>query len=218
MFHKKVISRIFHFFSSKKIRRVIFFLIKKLGLNIQGNYKIIDISCGYDDLLIRLAQRFEFSKIIGNDVGWQQLLSFPKKQQLPNIVLTKRNILSQEFCHNEEYDLIICKNTLHHLPRCGQEYLISKLLNSGKRILIVEIANPLKSLLRSYTWNFYYRKFLKDNGNNFLDYSRFKSFLQIFNEPHIKISIGSIKTIKGNYLIACIEQKNDMIIKNIGVI
>ncbi len=45
LFHKKVISRIFHYLSSKRIRIFIFRWLKKIGFLRKRNYKIIDISC-----------------------------------------------------------------------------------------------------------------------------------------------------------------------------
>ncbi len=210
LIHKKIISRIFHWFSSKKIRVVIFNLLKKMGFVSERLYKIIDVSCGNDDLIIDLAQKFRNSEIIGNDLCDKQLLSIPRKEEINNITLTKRNILSDEFCETEIYDLIICKNTLHHLSRMDQLSLLSKLINAGKYVIIVEIENPLKSSLSAYVWNFYYRKFLRDDGSNFL--SRFDFFNLISrsnNEnPMTKIFHSDLKTIKGNYMFALVRNKN----------
>jgi len=209
LIHKKIISRIFHWFSSKKIRTAIFNLLKKMGFTHEKSYKMIDISCGYDDLIIELAQKFRNSEIIGNDLCDKQLLSIPRKEKIHNITLTKRNILSDEFFENEAYDLIICKNTLHHLTRSDQLRLLRKLFRAGKHVIFVEIENPLKSSLSAYVWNFYYRKFLGDDGSNFL--SRFDFFNLISrsnNEnPTKKIFLSDLKTIKGNYMFALVRNK-----------
>jgi len=149
LIHKKIISRIFQQLSSKKLRNAIHHIINKLGFKPENSYKIIDVSCGYDDLLIELAIRFKKSKVIGNDLCWKQLLSLPRKRRLNNITLTTHNILSSEFCQKENYDLIICKNTLHHIPRISQLYLLKKLLRAGKIVIIVEIENPLKCSFNS---------------------------------------------------------------------
>jgi len=207
LIHKKIISKIFQQLSSKKIRTVIHNLIKKLGFNPEKSYKIIDVSCGYDDLLIELAKKFKNSKVIGNDLCWKQLLSLPRKKKLSNLTLTTRNILSPEFCQKENYDLIICKNTLHHLPKSGQLCLLKKLVRAGKKAIIVEIENPLEYSFSSFIWNFYYRKFLKDDGLNFVYHDEFNTLLKKVKDkiPFVKIINTSLKTIKGNYLFAVIK-------------
>jgi len=214
LIHKKIISRIFHWFSSKKIRAVIFNLLKITGFNPERSYKIIDVSCGYDDLVIKLAQKFRNSEVIGNDICDKQLLSIPRKSEINNITLTKRNILSNEFCENENYDLIICKNTLHHLTSSDHLSLLEKLIKAGKIVIIVEIENPLKYSFCSFIWNFYYRKFLKDDGINFIDDNDFHKLLnKVKNKiPSMKIFHASLKTIKGNYLIVRIKNKKERVI------
>jgi len=197
LIHKKITSRIFKRFSSKKIRVTILNLIKKMG--------------GYDNLIIELAQKFRNSEIIGNDICNKQLLSIPKKSEINNITLTNRNILSNEFCENENYDLIICKNTLHHLTSSDHLSLLEKLIKAGKIVIIVEIENPLKYSFYSYIWNFYYRKFLKDDGSNFLSRDNFISLILKAkdNISFDKVFHTSLKTIKGNYLFTLIKTDKD---------
>jgi len=159
LIHKKIISKIFQRLSSKKIRVTIHNIINKLVFDPEKSYKIIDVSCGYDDLIIEIAKNFKNSEVIGNDLRWKQLLSLPKKNRLSNVTLTTRNILSSKFCLKEKYDFIICKNTLHHLPRSSHLFLLKKLVRAGKNAIIVEIDNPLKYSLNSFIWNFYYSNF-----------------------------------------------------------
>ena len=217
LIHKKIISRIFQRFSSKKIRATIHDMIRKLGFNPEKSYKIIDVSCGYDDLLIELAKEFKKSNVIGNDLCWKQLLSLPRKRRLNNVKLTTRNILSSEFCQKENYDLIICKNTLHHIPRNSQLYLLKKLLRAAKIFIIIEIENPLKYSFSSFIWNFYYRKFLKDDGSNFLSRSEFLNLIKNTENkiPFVKSFHTSLKTIKGNYLFGLIRNYKTRSIKQL---
>jgi len=216
LIHKKIISRIFQRFSSKKIRATIHDMIRKLGFNPEKAYKIIDVSCGYDDLLIELAKKFKKSKVFGNDLCDKQLLSLPRKIKLNNITLTTQNILSPEFCQKENYDLIICKNTLHHLPRISQLHLLNKLVRAGKTVIIVEIDNPLRYSFKSFIWNFYYSKFLKDDGVNFVCEIEFKKILMKLKNrvPLVKIFHASLKTIKGNYLFTLIENYRKKVTAN----
>ena len=97
LIHKKIISKIFQRFSSNKIRATIHNIINKLAFDPDKSYKIIDVSCGYDDLIIELAKSFKNSEVIGNDLYWKHLLSLPRKNRLRNLTLTKLNILSSEF-------------------------------------------------------------------------------------------------------------------------
>ncbi len=214
--HKKIISKIFQRFSSKKIRATIHNIINKLAFDPDKSYKIIDVSCGYDDLIIELAKNFKNSTVIGNDLYWKHLLSFPRKNILRNLTLTKRNILSTEFCQKENYDIIICKNTLHHLSRIFQLHLLKKLIRAGKSVIIVEIDNPLKFSFNSFIWNFYYSKFLKDDGVNFVCKDDFNKILvKLKNRnPFIKIFCVSLKTIKGNYLFALIKNEKNNVTSN----
>ncbi len=214
--HKKIISKIFQRLSSKKIRTTVHNTIRKLGFNPEKSYKIIDVSCGYDDLLIEIAKSFKKSKVFGNDLCDKQLLSFPRKTKLSNVILTTQNILSPEFCHKENYDLIICKNTLHHLPRISQLHLLNKLVRAGKTVIIVEIDNPLRYSFNSFIWNFYYSKFLKDDGVNFVCEIEFKKILMKLKNrvPIVKIFHASLKTIKGNYLFTLIENYRKKVTTN----
>jgi len=132
------------------------------------------------------------------------------------IPLLKRNILSQEFWEIENYDLIICKNTLHHLSKSDQLSILKKLVRAGKNVIIIEIENPLKYSFVSFIWNFYYRKFLKDDGVDFIDDENFHNLLKKAKNkvPCMKTFLASLKTIKGNYLFALIENYKKRAINN----
>lgn len=184
-------------------------MLKNWNLSVNREYQIIDISCGYDDLLIDLASYFKNSNITGNDLIWQPLIKIPKGQCSSNIILTNKDILSPGFCKKLHYDLIICKNTLHHLSKSENIHLLKKLFSVGDKILIIEIENPLKYSLGSYIWNFYYKRFLQDNCKNSLTCEDFKNLIISCINHSIKFYFGSVKTIKGNYLFAALERKTN---------
>jgi len=148
--------------------------------------------------------------VIANDICSKRLLSFPKKRALKNLTLTSQNILDSEFCLGEIYDLIICKNTLHHLPPETHLALIKKFVSAGKTTLIIDIENPMTYSLSSFLWNFYYRKFLKDDGLNFISIEDFEHILKEIKKSFSRSRIlkGSLRTIKGNYLFAYIDNKH----------
>jgi len=210
-FHKKFISKILYQLSSKKIRCKIFNVLKSWNLSPNGQYEIIDVSCGYDDLFIDLWRYFKNSNITGNDLIWQPLIKIPKGGYCSNITLTNQDILSPNFCQNLNYDLIILKNTLHHIPKSEHKSLLQKLFSIGDKIIIVEIENPLECSLISYLWNFYYKHFLHDNCTFFLTKEEFKNLIINCIDNSVKVSFDSVRTIKGNYLFAVIERKTNLI-------
>ncbi|MHA1755975.1 MAG: methyltransferase domain-containing protein [Promethearchaeota archaeon] len=207
LFHNKIISKISYQLSSKKIEAIIFNLIFNiLNFKHNKNYKIIDVACGYDSLILKIANLFKNSKIIGNDLCWKGILE-NKSKNLSNLTLTSENILNSKFWENKAYDLIICKNTLHHLNSEQQEGLIIQMVKFSKNVIIVEIEDPQRDSLLSFVWNFYYRKFLKDDFDNFISKNKLLKMLKKIKSENIQIFTSKIKTVKGNYLIACISKK-----------
>jgi len=74
----------------------------------------------------------------------------------------------------------------------------------GKKIIIIDIENP-NLTFRAWIWNRYYKYFLNDQGQYFLDRKKMKSLLGACF-PKEQITINVISTIKGNYLMAIINQ------------
>ncbi|MHA1285034.1 MAG: class I SAM-dependent methyltransferase [Promethearchaeota archaeon] len=206
-FHNKIISPIFYHLSSKLIEKAIFdIIINRLNFKPEEKYKIIDISCGYDSLIVKIAKLFKNSIIIANDLGWQNLIK-TKCRNIQNIKLSREDILKTEFWDNKSYDLILCKNTFHHIPSEKHDFLLKEIFNVGKNVIIIEIENPKKTSLKSFIWNFYYSKFLKDNFSNFVLMKDFKKLVFSIKNECSQILFGHIETIKGNYLISCILKK-----------
>ena len=65
----------------------------------------------------------------------------------------------------------------------------------------MDIDNPRKYWLARF-WNNYYRYFLKDQGNFFIDYVTFCKYI---HEIAPSTKIKQIHTIKGNYMLAVID-------------
>ena len=66
-------------------------------------------------------------------------------------------------------------------------------------MIIIEIENPLKCSFNSFIWNFYYRKFLKDDGTNFVCNNEFNTLLNKLKIKNLLVKVfhTSLKTIKG---------------------
>ena len=212
--HKKVFSKIIWSLCSKKISLNILNFIETFLLPGKKLHRIIDVSCGYDDLQTKIAQNFKNSIVIGNDFN-STYFSLLKKHKVENKnhIHTNYDLFSKDFHWQHQFDVVICKNSLHHFPQTNQLDLLKVLCKIGNNIIFVDIENPLHSSLRAFIWNFYYRKFLKDDGINFVSKQGFITLLKMLKEkiPIAKIYIGMKKTIKGNYifaLISVIKRKN----------
>ncbi len=186
------------------IKKIGWFASRKIFLKILECIKfkpdsILDVSCGDNDLIVKLHKFFKPSIVVANDISWKTI-SFIKKTNNP-VIFTNHNILNFPF--KNKFDLIVFKNTLHHIEKDKQVYLLKELLSWSKQLMIVDIDNPQKGNFLSKLWNFYYRFFLDDQGNDFLDFNGFKEKV----EPILggkKCDFGRINTIKGYYFYAYI--------------
>ncbi len=155
--------------------------------------KILDVACGDDDLILEVCLKFNTEMCIANDLS-PKLTSLMTTDDT-NVTYTNFNILSKPF--KENFDLVLCKNTLHHIPKKYHQELIRYLLKISNQLIVVDIENPQKSNLRALLWNYYYRIFLGDQGNDFLSFEEFTLLLK--SQQHSFI-VGKINTIKGNYM------------------
>lgn len=197
-------KKISYFFHDCFIKKIGWFASRKIFLKILDCVKfkpdsILDVSCGDNDLIVKLQKFFKPSIAVGNDISWKTI-SFIKKDNNP-IIFTNHNILNFPF--KNKFDLIVFKNTLHHIEKDKQIYLLKELLLWSKQLMIVDIDNPQKGNFLSKLWNFYYRFFLDDQGNDFLDFDNFKKTIKpILGNK--KCDFGRINTIKGYYFYAYI--------------
>jgi len=182
--------RFFGLSASREIKKQIFKLIF-------GNPKsIIDVCCGDDNFIFALEKRYRPELCIANDISWKILSLLKNKQKKSNVFLTNHNVLKLPF--SRKFDLIIFKNTLHHIQPAYQINLIKKLADISKQLIIIDIVNPAKSDLLSKIWHWYYVRFLGDKGDYFLNYEEFKERVKN-NIRGKKMDFGILKTIKGKY-------------------
>jgi len=118
-----------------------------------------------------------------------------------NITFSHKNFFDLEI---PQADIVICKNTLHHMNTINQiEQALFKLEKLGKKIVIMDVENPKLTPLARF-WNAYYVFLLKDQGGFFIDYNQFKNTLATVYKP-ARIKTKRIKTIKGYYMLAEIK-------------
>lgn len=196
-FINKYLIKIIGNFSSKRIKNQILKLISN------NPRSIIDVTCGDDDFIFKLEKLYNPEICIANDISWQITSLTRSKHKNSNIIFTNHNVLDLPFV--KKFDLIIFKNTLHHIPSSEQINLIKKLSTLSKQLIIVDIENPSKSNFLSKIWHWYYVHFLGDKGGNFLTIKEFKEIIKK-NIKNKKLNFGIINTIKGKYFFTSLSE------------
>ncbi len=164
---------------------------------------IIDVSCGDDNLIHILAQDGE-KKIIWNDISWSQINTVESQN---NILFTNHSALDMPFTSGV-FDIAICKNTLHHMENREQLLLLLKNLKRiAKKVIIVEIENPLNA--KGIAWRLHkyrYRSFLKDVWNAYLNTSQTLELINHIFTDNYSIDYWNFKTPQGKYIRTVIKQ------------
>ena len=164
---------------------------------------IIDISCGDNSDIFRIAKQKNYKTIVGNDI----CLNYLKTQKVKDVIFTNDNI-EDNLIKENAYDISIVKNTLHHMNNVvGIKNLLDMLNSISKEIVIVEILNPQETGgLPKFLNTFLYTKFLKDVGRCYLNENQFKNIIS--NKfKNSKIEYYKFTNILGEYMIAKIIKK-----------
>lgn len=153
-------------------------VIKKLNININSEYKYLDLCCGDGSKTNLFASRLNIKNIYGTDI---QLWGPYNKNR--KFKFDFRYILKDKLMYdNESFDLITCFLSLHHIPN------LTNMLNEIHRILK---PNGLILILEHDLYNYHdkllvdiqHKLFgcLYDNNMNCIDnpvYSRYFNFLE----------------------------------------
>jgi len=196
LFHRYTIKHIGNF-SSKKVKRVVFNLIEGKPNS------ILDVSCGTSSIINDLYEKYKPDICIGNDISWKAIGLIKNKNSA--IFFTNHNILNLPY--KIKFDLIIFKNTLHHIDKEYQKEILSDLKKITKHLIVIDIDNPQHTTFRAKLWNNYYIYLLKDQGDDFLKFNEFKKILDSEKFFNCEIKTGLINTIKGNYFYASIKDQ-----------
>ena len=184
-------------FASKRIQSQILKLISS------NPKSIIDVACGDGNFIFKLEKLYNPKICIANDISWQMSSLIKNKHKNSNTLFTNHNMLDLPF--TKRFDLIIFKNTLHHIPLPEQINLVKNLLDLSKQLIIVDVENPNKSNFLSKIWHWYYAHLLGDQGNFFLTLQEFKEIIGK-NIKNKKSVFGIINTIKGRYFFASLSE------------
>lgn len=198
-FHNKFIKK--YILTHKKRKKEEF--KKILADLIPEKESIIDVSCGDNKDIFDIATKKKYNLIVGNDI----CLKYLGNRINDNIIYTNDDTTSNLIKENS-YDVVFCKNTLHHMNDVNAINNMLSFLNrvSKEEILIIEICNPKETgRLPKILNKRLYVNFLKDVGNCFLNESQFKKVIED-NFTNHKIEYSSFTNILGTYMIAKIEK------------
>ena len=199
-FHENYIKR--YILTEKKRRKKEY--NKLLDELIPNKKSIIDVSCGDNSDIFKIAKRKKYTTIVGNDI----CLNYLKAQYDENVTYTNDDIVLNRI-KPDSYDVSFCKNTLHHMNNLTNINNILKFLDKiSNEIIIIEISNPREHKgLPKFLNKYLYTKFLRDAGNYYLNESQFKSIIENVFKKH-RIEYLDFTNILGTFMIAKISKEN----------
>lgn len=173
-------------------------------------HKIIDIACGDDDII------YEFlkikvkggCKIFANDIALNYIQQYhSKKQEYKKIIFTNFNAINAPF-KDDVFDILFCKNLLHHIEPSNRESLIRNLLRMSKQIILVEI---LKYEEQNADGKIIHKEFFNNMFGEVEDreYLGKSDITELLNETGAEIDSKKIITTRnGLYYYIWISKKN----------
>ncbi|HAN10036.1 MAG TPA: class IV adenylate cyclase [Clostridiales bacterium] len=211
LLHNNIIKK--YILTDKRKRKNEFNMI--INKAIGSAERIVDVSCGEDSFLSKLADLNLTKYVIGNDISWSQIEILSSKIKNPKVLFTNHNAVYFPF-KESIFDVSYCSNTLHHMP--GKDHLIGmlrKMFEVSKKIVIVEIEDPKIMGGFPYVLNkYWYMGFLGDVGGAYLSKEAFEELLNNLFENEAEINYNYFTNIQGRYMIAEIVKKHKISIKN----
>lgn len=191
--HKFIVRPIQRLFSSRVLR-------KAIAHEIVGN-TLLDVSCGDDPFIVTWANSHKNGQYIANDICWNMIRKIQLLAKHNNIIFTNHDI--NELPYVKKFDTVLFKNTLHHFQNDQAVKTIQKLLQlSAKKLIIIDVEDPVSTKLSHKLWNKYYRHFLHDQGSHFWHFEDFRRTIKTAcPNAYFKQAI----TNRGSYMMACIN-------------
>jgi HAD superfamily hydrolase (TIGR01509 family) len=170
---------------------------------------VLDIACGDDQFIWQVSNRVALC--VGNDINWKIIKKLITNQEKGHpdktTLFTNHDACNLPF--RKRFDLVLCKNVLHHMRDKQQlEALLSTLRSVAKRILIVDPDDPANGLLPRM-WHFYYVNILKDQGEKFFTKSFMERTVREFYHDALDIEVRQVPTIKGHFTFCYITYPDD---------
>lgn len=164
---------------------------------------VCDVACGYDNIAIEIAQKYKSVALL-NDTISKPIVKMANKEIYDKTLFINKDSLKLEL--GVKADLLICKNVLHHLKTIEEiEIMLDKMSTLSNVLVIVDPEDPKTTLIGRF-WNFYYRRFLLDQGEEFISFLLFSNLiLKHFSRG--KVLIKRIRTIKGPFMVAFVDKR-----------
>jgi len=175
--------------------------------------RIIDIACGDNDFVINLTKIRSFELVVANDLSWFQLQSIQNAlddttftNSNSTILFTNHDAKSMPF-NDKFFDVLICKNVLHHMKNVGDlKAIINEMDRISNKIVIVEVLDPrYEGCWGRLRHKYIYDKLLKEveAGDNFLSRDAFKEVCSMGNCT----DQFEMPTVRGVYQFCIFENK-----------
>ncbi|MFC1879314.1 methyltransferase domain-containing protein [Chloroflexota bacterium] len=199
-FHRLLFKPIMYFFASRPLRGKILSLIPE-------HNSFLDVSAGDDELVLNIAKCYDPNICVANDIAWKQMAEIRSKakSRALNILFTNHNIAELPF--TEKIDIVIYKNTLHHVRSKGEILaVLGKLKAVSKRLIIIDIEDPRRER-SSYLIHLYYKKIYGDGDeeHRFFTKDTFEKLIRFSFSDASKIVFDRLHTFKGTYMIAVVD-------------
>lgn len=199
LINKHVVSRFVGRFASQKLKHELLDVV-------DGDPDtVLDACAGDDEFVLTLQSKYDPDLCVANDIAWKTTEILREQSQSSELVFTNHNVLNLPI--DATFDLVVFKNSLHHLPDSQQLETIRRLSDVAKQLVVVDVADPRRASLRSKLWNRYYVHFLGDQGNSFNTFEEFRRLVETGIDDR-DFEFGTVETIKGTYYYGSIRNPN----------
>lgn len=175
-------------------------------IKIKAPKKFIDIACGDDDIIYDVL-KIKNIQVFANDIALPFILEYHKNQKNSDkIIFTNFNAVDATFTH-DAFDILLCKNLLHHIRDNLRFDLITHLLEISKEVLLIEILHiDEQNDLGRKLHNEFYGGILGEIDNKF--YMHYDEIISLCVQCNAEITLEDmVETNNGNYAYVCIRKK-----------
>jgi SAM-dependent methyltransferase len=202
--HSKFVSPILRPFASGKIVK----RVRQIMEAFPAFGSVLDAACGTDRTIVDLSNKYPGADVYANDLCWGYLRQLARYDSYRRIIFLNQNLGNFWFRPNMSFDVILFKNTLHHLKSLEEaSHIVGQLCSIGKHVLIVDIENPSASNMRAAISHQYYKRWLKDCGGLFFSWDEFRNLVQLAARDR-SVDFERLSTLKGRYMFAVVQPLN----------
>lgn len=168
---------------------------------------ILDVAAGDDDLVLDICADLTPHICVANDIAWKQMDPLRKQARRRALDVTFTNHNLSTLPYRMQFDVAICKNTLHHVPNKNELLaVLDRLKEVSKKLVFIEIMEPRNhKVSRIFHW--YYENFYGDGARDhrFFTVESFHRLIELAFSDGRKPIFERVRTIRGLYIIAVID-------------